>query len=164
MCFWCDAAARGCQFSCKTAFSFTFSGFNDSSSADEDEASLTISQTSLQFLGNCFWMMMMSFRFPAAALTYKHRNSLPGQKLQLVMPWKAFFLSHQPLKSDPGSKSFTLQNQTLNCRRLLCSTIQLGVITSVHWWVVTEWVCVCSNTVHTGNIFYVNNTLQIFYS
>lgn len=155
MCFWCDAAARGCQFSCKTAFSFTFSGFNDSSSANEDETTLTILQTSLQFLGNGFWMMMMSFRFPADALTYKHRNSLPGQELQLVMPWKAFFIHHQPLKSDPGSKSF---------RQLLCSTIQLGVITSVHWRVVTEWVCVCSNTVHTGNIFYVNNTLQIFYS
>lgn len=159
MCFWCDAAARGCQFSCKTAFSFTFSGFNDSSSADEDEASLTILQTSLQFWETAFGWWWWVFDF------LQHRNSLPGQKLQLVMPWKAFFfLSHQPLKSDRGSKSFTLQNQTLNCRRLLCSTIQLGVITSVHWWVVTEWVCVCSNTVHTGNIFYVNNTLQIFYS
>lgn len=43
-------------------------------------------QMKMKRLGNGFWMMMMSFRFPADALTYKHRNSLPGQELQLVMP------------------------------------------------------------------------------
>lgn len=155
MCFWCDAAARGCQFSCKTAFSFTFSGFNDSSSADEDEATLTILQTSLQFLGNSFGWWWWVFDFLQMPWPINTEIVFQDKNYSLWCHERLFFIHHQPLKSDPGSKSF---------RQLLCSTIQLGVITSVHWRVVSEWVCVCSNTVHTGNILYVNNTLQIFYS